>query len=548
MLPRQKMLTIKNQSCIRWHGGHANKKIRIGQNSILLVLTMAMVAGCSPNGPRALIQGKRLIEEGKYAQAVEKLQTATSLMATNSHAWNYLGLAYHYSKQPAPAEKAYQRALSLNSDLPEASYNLGCLWLEQNRVEAAKSQFVTYTLRRGSAPEGFLKLGTAQLRAAAALTSIPQRSSSLLTAEKTFEDALRLSPQNAEAINNLGVARYERGRTSEGVQYFRQALQIHPKYRPALLNLAVSSQLSKDSRGAIEYYKQFLASSPPLDSQSQVKSLIRDLEKELNPPARQPGTNAMLQVASNTPQTHISNPVSEPAKQAATLKTQAVPALKPATNGLRVAQSTNIRPPQVVALAPPPPSNKVTTNASAPLPRTNLDVVNVQAAPTFKVAEDVSLPPPPLRNESPAGPVTSENRVSSTPSDKGLLQRLNPMNLFQHNAKTTIRPTPLPTPTASDNPAPQVINGYEGASYNYHTIGKLSGGDRKEAQRVFSEGTQAQGSHELPRAVEAYRKATQLDPSYFEAYYNLGLAAGEIGDVDGALLAYEKRWQYSRNP
>ena len=263
------MLTIKNQSCIRWHGGHANKKIRIGQNSILLVLTMAMVTGCSPNGPRALIQGKRLIEEGKYAQAVEKLQTATSLMATNSHAWNYLGLAYHYSKQPAPAEKAYQRALSLNSDLPEASYNLGCLWLEQNRVEAAKSQFVTYTLRRGSAPEGFLKLGTAQLRAAAALTSIPQRSSSLLTAEKTFEDALRLSPQNAEAINNLGVARYERGRTSEGVRSFRQALQIHPKYRPALLNLAVSSQLSKDSRGAIEYYKQFLASSPPPDSQSQ---------------------------------------------------------------------------------------------------------------------------------------------------------------------------------------------------------------------------------------------------------------------------------------
>jgi tetratricopeptide (TPR) repeat protein len=114
------------------------------------------------------------------------------------------------------------------------------------------------------------------------------------------------------------------------------------------------------------------------------------------------------------------------------------------------------------------------------------------------------------------------------------------MNLFQHNPKTTIRPTPLPGASVSDNPAPQPVNGSDGASYNYHTIGKLSGGDHKEAQRIFSEGTQAQASHELPRAVEAYRKATQLDPLYFEAYYNLGLAAGEVGDLDGALLAYEK--------
>jgi len=37
----------------------------------------------------------------------------------------------------------------------------------------------------------------------------------------------------------------------------------------------------------------------------------------------------------------------------------------------------------------------------------------------------------------------------------------------------------------------------------------------------------------------AYRKATQLDPTYYDAYYNLGLAAAEAGNLQSALLAYE---------
>jgi tetratricopeptide (TPR) repeat protein len=43
----------------------------------------------------------------------------------------------------------------------------------------------------------------------------------------------------------------------------------------------------------------------------------------------------------------------------------------------------------------------------------------------------------------------------------------------------------------------------------------------------------------LSDAVEAYRKATRTDPSFFEAHYNLGVAAFEAGDLDQALPAYE---------
>src|SRR5262245_54712572 len=67
------------------------------------LLLMALV-GCTPPGPRALLDGKRKIEHHRYLEAVEQLETATALLPTNANAWNYLGLAYHYAGKPVEAE------------------------------------------------------------------------------------------------------------------------------------------------------------------------------------------------------------------------------------------------------------------------------------------------------------------------------------------------------------------------------------------------------------------------------------------------------------
>jgi tetratricopeptide (TPR) repeat protein len=44
----------------------------------------------------------------------------------------------------------------------------------------------------------------------------------------------------------------------------------------------------------------------------------------------------------------------------------------------------------------------------------------------------------------------------------------------------------------------------------------------------------------LTAAIESYREAVKLDPAYFEAHYNLALAAYEIRDLDHALAACEQ--------
>jgi superkiller protein 3 len=53
------------------------------------------------------------------------------------------------------------------------------------------------------------------------------------------------------------------------------------------------------------------------------------------------------------------------------------------------------------------------------------------------------------------------------------------------------------------------------------------------------EGARAQQARQLPEAAAAYRRATQADPGYFEAYYNLGVVSVQSGNYPQALTAYD---------
>ena len=141
MLPPLVMLTIKNRGGHNLVGGR-EPNAWLPSSLGLCVLALALLAGCTPAGPRALIEGKRLVDEGNYPQAIQMLKTATTLLGgTNALAWNYLGVAYQHNGDLVEAGRAYQRALALNRGLDEVRFNLGCLWLTENNLEAAKAEF-----------------------------------------------------------------------------------------------------------------------------------------------------------------------------------------------------------------------------------------------------------------------------------------------------------------------------------------------------------------------------------------------------------------------
>ena len=533
MLPPSPMLTIKNRGGSEFAGGRENNPL-ISSNVWKLALLLALLAGCTPPGPRTLLEGKRLMDEGKYPQAIEKLRAATSLLGgTNALAWNYLGVACQQAGELAEAERAYQRALALNHDLGEVRFNLGCLWLAQNKLEAAKAEFTACTLRQPNGVEGFLKLGAVQLR-----TREPD------AAEKTFNDALRLSPQNPEALNGLGLARLQRGRASEAAQCFDSALKQQPDYRPALLNLAiVSHQYLKDRQLALAKYREYLALRPPPENAEALMATVQQLEQELTPPARHAATNELAQ-----PTPRVNPP--QPALTNATRVTS-TPKVEPPPSPPRPAPATLARA-EPAAHAPKP----APTIATAP--QATAEVVRLSAEPVLHQAKDVSTAPA----ATPATAAEPLVTTSSVPPDatgpkvarRSFFQRVNPLNIFRSGEKTPARPTLM----ASEGAAPggetaeSAATGVEleasfssptpnepAVSYAYKSPPGPTPGNRSEAERAFARGVQAYEAHRLPEALQAYRLAVQLDPSLFEAHYNLGLAATKAGNLPAALAAYE---------
>src|SRR5438034_1241041 len=119
---------------------------RLRWMNYLAVLAVVFLTACRPPGPRALLDGDRLIREGKYPEAIAKLQTATKLLPNNAQAWNHLGLAYQYAGQPAEALRAYQQAITVDRNLAPVRFNVGTLHLEQGRLNEAINELTTATV------------------------------------------------------------------------------------------------------------------------------------------------------------------------------------------------------------------------------------------------------------------------------------------------------------------------------------------------------------------------------------------------------------------
>ena len=70
---------------------------------------------------------------------------------------------------------------------------------------------------------------------------------------------------------------------------------------------------------------------------------------------------------------------------------------------------------------------------------------------------------------------------------------------------------------------------------------KLVSFEKKEnARRHFNKGVLASGKEQWNQAASHFRKAIEIDPNYKEAYYNLGNALDDTGDLKGAVENYRR--------
>jgi tetratricopeptide (TPR) repeat protein len=467
----------------------------------LLFFLALILAGCSDPGTRALLKGERLINEGKPDKAIGALQTATRLLPRNAQAWNHLGLAYHHQSEFLSARHAYVQALNIDINLAAARYNLGRLLLENNDIPAAIDQLTSYTLLQPRSVDGWLQLGSAQLRARR-----------LDAAEKSFKTALDVVPNHPEALNGLGNVQYHRRRTQEALTLFNRSLESDPSYAPAMLNVAVVTHQSLNNRPlALQFYRKYLAHEPSSPNATAVSAVANQLEQELNP--------APLAVAAtNTPPPPIVVKTNPPAQVATP------PRLGGGT--------------PVLAKSPPPkPATAPATASTNPAPvktapkESPVEVTRLPEDLTIKPAQDVApKSPTPAKSNllAQSDEVTSNGKAQDK---RGLLARLNPFSgKPKTNGSDLVVKAAQPPAEAPGSAFPK---------YRYQTSLRPVAGNRKEAERHFASGVKAQRSGNLRAALSDYQKSVELDPAYFEAHYNRGLAAYELSLWSDSLRAYE---------
>jgi Flp pilus assembly protein TadD len=406
-------------------------------------------------------------------------------MSTNAQAWNDLGVAYQHVGRSADAALAYQRALTLDRDLVEAHYNLGCLWLEQAKPDVARTEFTAYVLRRSKEPEGWTKLGVAQLRLR-----------DLTAAEKSFNTALAIDTNNAAALNGLGLAQMQRGRPRDAARYFTSASRAQPDYAPALLNLAtVARQYLHDNTLALQNYRAYLALTPHRADWDQVNAIASGLEPQTTNAAAPPS------IAQRPPRTSAS--------------TRTPPgANSPSDNA--GAQSSS---PEIETQYVPAPQERVVTAPAAPAPTNKTPGVLRQLNPMnwFRTAN----PEPKVTPSTSSNPNPNPPRPAPKPPASNLTAFGTPAH-------------PPTKPVRLTQPAPPLF-----PRYLYLSPPPPGQGNREAAGRTFAQAQQFERDKQYSDALDAYRQAARLDPGWFEAQYDCGVLAYRLGDFNESLPAYE---------
>lgn len=563
MLTRSGMVTIKKR----------------GQKLSSFLLTpflCLLLTACGPAGPRNVIKGAKLLRNGDYQGAIEKLEAATHQLANDpapvqAQAWNFLGLAYQSAGQPVPAFKAYQQALKLDRNLVEADYNIGVLELEQANYPAAVDYLTTYNTLRPSDLEGVLKLGSANLHWATRANNA-DKARRLEFARKCFDTAQRMSP-TAEAANALGVVMLQRNRPTDAEKEFNAALKLDMNYAPAVLNLAiVAHEYQHDHRLALEMYRQYLALKPTPDNAAEIQTVVKSLEREFAPPpavavtpAPKPVVAARVEPTAPTvapkptPAPTTSAPVNPPSASAPVAKANppavlSSPRQQPEPTPKSVAAAPVSQPRSAPALKP------ATTSVSTPAPSaTQVEVAQVSDNATPKAAQDIAVPTPAIPQPAMA-PVTAPRAVTLQPLEpqpekKSLLKKLNPVAWFGKKSKTKETPEPeviketpetkpvAETETVAATQTPSAVTPTTSkpaiARYSYLSPAKPAPGNAQAAAQFVAQGTNARRQSRPNDAIVAYRNALISDPANFDAAYLSGLTEQELSDYPTSLSHFE---------
>ena len=167
----------------------------------------------------------RLRQEGRLAQAEQRLRRVLQAHPNNVRALRALGELLSHAGHPGPALECFDALVRLAPGDGEAFQERGLVLMTLGRPREGLAAFETAIAAK---PD----LVAAYHNRAVALSVLGRHAEAL----KSYDRTVQIQPENAAAWNNRGVALQELRRPAEALECFDQALKLRAEYGAALGN------------------------------------------------------------------------------------------------------------------------------------------------------------------------------------------------------------------------------------------------------------------------------------------------------------------------
>ncbi|MGY6529914.1 MAG: tetratricopeptide repeat protein [Cyanobacterium sp.] len=184
----------------------------------------------APYGSQLLQDAVQLIRFREYDLALSRAKLAARLVPNQYETWFILGTLHLQQRNNQAGVDAFVRARELAPDEPEVLFALGNSYFQVGDYQSAVD-----TLRAGLALDGngsaqvFFDLGNSYLQ-------LQQFPSAIASYQKSFD----LDEEFWPAINNIGLAEYEKGNKDRAIALWRDTMAMDESQAEPILAIAVA--------------------------------------------------------------------------------------------------------------------------------------------------------------------------------------------------------------------------------------------------------------------------------------------------------------------
>ena len=232
-------------------------------------------------------------QDGKMAPTaeskgeIEAMRRLVALKPEEADGWDRLGKSLYVAKQYDEAVKAFRKALEINPKSGEMLANLGVTLKTKGEMTEYEKTVQTLSLVDAKLAKSLMEFSPAveatassagKGQPAAVVSAADQAAMQEAVEIRALRQLVAMDPKDADSLDGLGKALYQKGNLKEAVGCFEKALALKPGVAEVLANLGVALKTQGSTREYEKVLEKLAAVNPK--TAEELKAFV--------PPPRQP--------------------------------------------------------------------------------------------------------------------------------------------------------------------------------------------------------------------------------------------------------------------